>query len=179
MTHLAYVDCSNLFIEAQKVSAVTRGMAHSLHDAKQRGVIDFEYRLDLYRLMDLLVRAEGATRAVVFGSMTDSNEGLWRYAANAGFEVVTVERGFSGKEKRVDTSVVTRTCRDAYRFADLARDRVTLVAGDGDYEPTVQQLVADGFQVTVLYRSHASRELREAATAFHELDAYIADLALV
>ncbi|WP_458094199.1 NYN domain-containing protein [Roseomonas sp. WA12] len=179
MTHLAYVDCSNLFIEGQKVSAVARGMAHSLHDAKQRGVIDFEYRLDLYRLMDLLVRAEGPTRAAVFGSVTDTNEGLWRHAAKAGFEVVTVERGFSGKEKRVDTSVVTRMCRDAYRFGDPRRDRITLVAGDGDYEPTVRQLVADGFQVTVLYWSHASRELREAATAFLRLDSYLLELRLI
>ena len=94
MTHLAYVDCSNLFIEGQKVSAVARGLARSLEDAKHRGVIDFGYRLDLHSLMALL------------------------------------------------------------------------------------QQVADGFAVTVLYWAHASRELREAATAFHVLDAHIADLAL-
>ncbi|MFC0385980.1 NYN domain-containing protein [Muricoccus vinaceus] len=178
MTHLAYVDCSNLFIEGQKVSAVARGMASSLEDAKQRGVIDFDYRLDLYRLMALLQQVEGDTRAVVFGSVTDSNAGLWQHAAKAGFEVVTVERGFSGKEKRVDTSLVTRICRDAYRFADPQWDRITLVAGDGDYEPVVKQLVTDRFAVTVLYWGHASRELRETATAFHALDAYIEDLAL-
>ena len=95
-----------------------------------------------------------------------------------GKRAVTEERGFSGREKRVDTSVVTRMCQDAYRFADPVRDRFTLVAGDGDYEPTVRQLVADGFAVTVLYWSHASRELREAATTFHALDPYIGDLAL-
>ena len=69
-------------------------------------------------------------------------------------------------------------CRDAYRSADPARDRITLLACDGDYEPTEGQLVADGFPVTVLYWSHASRELREAAATFHALDPYIADLAL-
>lgn len=178
LTHLAYIDSSNLFIEAQKVSAVARGMAHSLHDARKRGVLDFEYRLDLYRLMTLLTQAGAPVRAVLFGSTTDTNEGVWRHAAQAGFELVTVERGFSGKEKRVDTSLVTRLCRDAYRFADPRRDRMTLVAGDSDYEPAVTQLVADGFEVTVLYWSHASRELREAATAFHALDPYIGDLAL-
>ena len=178
MTHLAYVDCSNLFIEGQKVSAVAKGMARSLEDARQRGVPDFNYRLDLYRLMTLLRQVEGDTRAVVFGSVTDANMGLWRHAANAGFEVVTVERGFSGKEKRVDTSLVTRMCRDAYRFGDPRRDHITLVAGDGDYEPVVTQLVADSFAVTVLYWGHASRELREAETAFHALDAYIGDLPL-
>ena len=128
--------------------------------------------------MTLLTRAEAPVRAVLFGSNTDTNEGVWRHAVQAGFELVTVERGFSGKEKRVDTSLVTRLCRDAYRFADPHRDRITLVAGDGDYEPAVTQLVADGFAVTVLYWSHAGRELREAATAFHALDPYIADLAL-
>ena len=78
----------------------------------------------------------------------------------------------------MDTSLVTHMCRDAYRYADPRRDRITLVAGDGDYEPAVRQLVADGFAVTVLYWAHASRELREAATAFHALDTHIRDLAL-
>jgi len=50
--------------------------------------------------------------------------------------------------------------------------------GDGDYEPVMKQPVADGFAVAVLYWSHASRELREAATVFHALDRGIADLAL-
>ncbi|WP_458098484.1 hypothetical protein [Roseomonas sp. WA12] len=83
LTHLAYIDSSNLFIEAQKVSAVARGMARSLHDARQRGILDFEYRLDLYRLMALLTWAEAPVRAVLFGSTTDTNEGVWRHAAPA------------------------------------------------------------------------------------------------
>ncbi|WP_161993828.1 NYN domain-containing protein [Muricoccus nepalensis] len=181
MTHLAYVDVSNLFIEGQKVSAVAKGLVRDRKAASVRGVINFGYRLDLHRLMALLRQGgegEGAPRAVAFGSVTNSNEGLWRHAAAAGFDVVTLERGFSGGEKRVDTSLVTRVCRDAYRFGDPRRDRITLAAGDGDYEPLVRQLVADGFRVTVLYWAHASRELREAATAFQSLDAYIEDLAL-
>jgi hypothetical protein len=179
LAHLAYVDCSNLFIEAQKVSAVAKGLASSLWDAKRRGVIDLGYRLDLYRLMEMLNGMESPVLATLFGSVTDSNTGLWHHAATAGFEVVTVARGFTGREKRVDTSVVTRLCRDAYRAGDPARDRITLVAGDGDYEPTVRQLTADGFAVAVVYWSHASRELRETATEFHSLDPYIADLALL
>ncbi|WP_043840417.1 NYN domain-containing protein [Muricoccus aerilatus] len=60
----------------------------------------------------------------------------------------------------------------------MQRDRITLAAGDGDYERIVKQLVADGFVATVLYWAHASRELREAATAFYALDPCFADLAL-
>ena len=178
MTHLAYLDCSNLFIEAQKLAAVARGEARSPYDATRRRVIDLDYRLDLYRLMQLLVQAQGPTHAVAFGSVTDANKALWRHAETAGFEAVLAERGFSGKEKRVDTALVARLCRDAYRLATPGRDRFTLVAGDGDYEPAVRMLVADGFHVSVLYWSHASRSLRDAASVFHALDPHLADLAL-
>jgi hypothetical protein len=92
--------------------------------------------------------------------------------------VIAVEPGSSGKEEFVNTSIGAGMCRDAHRFADPARDRITLAAGDGDYGPVVTQLVADGFGATVLCCSHASRELREAATAFHPLDCHSADLAL-
>jgi hypothetical protein len=118
--HLAYIDCSNLFIEAQKVSAVARGWARSLAEVNQHGQIDFSYRLDFHRLMALLRQVEEPVRAVVFGSVTDSNEGLWSHAEAAGFEVRVVERGADGREKRVDTGVVTHICRDAYLLGSRA-----------------------------------------------------------
>jgi uncharacterized LabA/DUF88 family protein len=176
--HLGYIDCSNLFIEAQKVSAVARGWAHSLHEVNQQGRSDFSYRLDFHRLMALLRQLEDPVRAAVFGSIIDGNEGLWSHAQAAGFEVRVVERGVDGREKRVDTGVVTRICRDAYLLGQPLRNRITLVAGDGDYEPMVRQLVQDGFEVTLLYWSHASRELQAVASRFYPLDAYLEDLAL-
>jgi uncharacterized LabA/DUF88 family protein len=45
------------------------------------------------------------------------------------------------------------------------------VAGDGDYKPMVRQLVQDGFEVTLLYWSHASRELQAVESRFYSLDA--------
>ncbi|WP_159997278.1 NYN domain-containing protein [Roseomonas sp. 18066] len=176
--HLAYVDCSNLFIEAQKVSAVSHGLARNLSDARDRHVTDFGYRLDLHRLMALLQWLEQPVRAVLFGSITLGNAALWRHAEGAGFEVMVVERAYDGREKQVDTSLVTRLCRDAYAQARPDHDRITLVAGDGDYLPAVQQLVADGFDVTLAYWAHASRDLREAASRFQPLDPFVGDLAL-
>ena len=156
--HLAYVDCSNLFIEA-KVSAVVRGWARSIAKVNQQGQIDLSYRLDSHRLMTLLRELEDSVQATVFDSVNDSNEGLLPYAEAAGLEVRIVERSICGKEKRVDTGVVTRVCRDAYRRGEPGRDRITLVAGDGGYEPMVRHLVQDGFEVMLLYGSHASRDL--------------------
>jgi hypothetical protein len=42
----------------------------------QQGQIDFGYRLNFHRLMALLREVEDPVRATVFGSITDSNEGL-------------------------------------------------------------------------------------------------------
>ena len=53
------------------------------------------------------------------------------------------------------------------------------MAGDGDHEPPVRKLASGGLHVTVLHWAHASRNLREAASAFHALDECIAGLALV
>jgi uncharacterized LabA/DUF88 family protein len=114
--------------------------------------------------MALLREMEEPVRATVFGSVADSNEALWPHAEAAGYEVRVVERSVSGKEKQVDTGVVTRICRDAYLLGQPGSDRITLVAGDGDYEPMVRQLVQDGFEVTLLYWSHASRELQAVAS---------------
>jgi hypothetical protein len=172
--HLAYIDCSNLFIEAQKISALAQGWARSLAEVNQQGQIDFRYRLDFHRLVALLREVEDPVRATVFGSVTDSNESLWPHAEAADFEVRVVERSASGREKRVDTGVVTRICRDAYLLAQPGRDRIMLVAGDGDYQPVAR----DGFGVTLLYWSHASRELQAVASRFYSLDTYLKDLAL-
>jgi uncharacterized LabA/DUF88 family protein len=176
--HLSYIDCSNLFIEAQKVSAVARGWVRNLAEVNHQHCSDFSYRLDFHRLMALLRKLEDPVRATVFGSITDGNEGLWNHAEAAGFEVRVVERAVNGREKRVDTGVVTRICRDAYLLGQPGRDRITLVAGDGDYEPMVRQLVDDGFEVTLVYWSHASRELQAVASRFYPLDGYLEDLAL-
>jgi hypothetical protein len=43
-----------------------------------------------------------------------SDEAFGSHAEAAGFEVRVVERGVSGRKKRVDTGVVTRICRDTY-----------------------------------------------------------------
>lgn len=149
--HLACIDCSNLFIEAQKDSALVRGWTRSFAEVHRQGQIDFGYRLDFERPMTLLRELEDPVRATVYGSVTDSNETLWPHAEAAGFDVRVVERSVSGNEKRVDTGVVTRICRDAVLLGQTGRDHIALSAGDGDYEPMVRELVADSFEVTLLY----------------------------
>lgn len=178
MAHLAYVDCSNLLIEAQKLSGVSRGMAYNTSDANTRRVIDAEYRMDVHRLMDFIRAAGDPAVAVAFGSITEANQGFWKHVERAGFEATVLQRTVTGRESRVDTSLVTRVCRDAYGGGNPDLDWITLVAGDGDYVPLVQQLCSDGWNVTVACWSHASRDLREAATRFYSMDHLLLDLEL-
>jgi uncharacterized LabA/DUF88 family protein len=56
---------------------------------------------------------------------------------------------------------------------DKANSEITLVAGDKDFIPVVQDLVADGFDVTVAFWDHAAREMREAATRFLYLNRWL------
>ena len=67
--------------------------------------------------------------------------------------------------------------KDAYQIADRAADTITLVAGDGDFVPPVRTLVEDGFNVEVVFWSHASTELRDTASHFIDLDGMLDHLA--
>ena len=67
--------------------------------------------------------------------------------------------------------------RDAYKHANPG-DIFTLVSGDNDYVPAVEQLREDGFQVDVVFWGHAGRELREAATNCISLDPHLDALRL-
>jgi uncharacterized LabA/DUF88 family protein len=56
-------------------------------------------------------------------------------------------------------------------------DEITLVSGDADYVPAIEKLKKRGISVHVVFWKHASRELRDVATTFTELDAYLSHLA--
>lgn len=174
MADWIYVDNSNVFIEGQRVSAVAKGMALSIYDALDNRILDHEYRMSfgkLYRFVAGDNRADTA-RAMLFGSRPPVNDAIWAMAQQAGFEVVTHDRNAANKEKKIDTGIVTAMTRDAYRNAK-AGDVFTLVSGDGDYVPTVETLRSDGFQVDVVFWSHASRELCNVCSNFIPLDAHL------
>ncbi|MFG1379768.1 NYN domain-containing protein [Xanthobacter autotrophicus] len=174
MADWIYVDNSNVFIEGKRVSAVKQGLVPTIWDAFDHNVLDHGYRMSFGKLYQFVAgnnRAETA-RAMLFGSRPPENDAIWDIARRVGFEVVTHDRNFANREKKIDTGLVTQMTRDAYRNA-AAGDIFTIVSGDIDYVPAVEQLRADGFQVDVIFWKHAGRELREAASNFIELDDHL------
>jgi uncharacterized LabA/DUF88 family protein len=49
-------------------------------------------------------------------------------------------------------------------------DEMTLLAGDSDYVPVLNNLKREGFIVHVVFWNHAGREVKEAASKFVSLD---------
>lgn len=172
-----YVDNSNVFIEGQRVSAVQAGMALDIWDALNNKILDHDYRMSFGKLYTFVAGTdpEETARAMLFGSRPPVNDAIWDLAKKAGFEVVTHDRNAANKEKKIDTGIVAALTRDAYRNAGEG-DVFTIVSGDSDYVPAVEQLIADGFQVDVVFWEHAARELREACSNFISLNQHLAAL---
>jgi uncharacterized LabA/DUF88 family protein len=180
MADYIYVDNSNVFIEGKRVSAVVKGLAMNVYDAMNNRIIDYDYKMSFGRLHEFVVGQDESTiaRAVLFGSRPPPNDSIWKYAEQAGFELVLEDRNVANKEKKIDTGIVSAMVKDAYKNMNPASDTIVLVAGDGDFVPPVRDLVGDGFQVEVVFWDHVSKELRDTCTRFISLNPHLDYLAL-
>jgi uncharacterized LabA/DUF88 family protein len=175
-----YVDNSNLYIEGRRVSAVKRKLARNITDAMQNDILDHGYTVSFGKLHEFLCGKDKRQikRAALFGSRPPPNDGIWKYAEKAGFELHLEDRNFSNKEKKIDTGIATLITKDAYKYGKAKQDLFVLVAGDSDYVPTIKALQDDGFQIEVVFWNHASRELANVASKFIGLDRYLEILRL-
>lgn len=176
----AYVDNSNVWIEGQRIQAVRRRLAKDPYDAMARG-ISAPWSYDFGRLYELVCPpGTRVGRSILVGSRPPPNDSVWDRAHSEGFEVEIFDRNAANKEKKVDSTIVTKMMEDSYEHMRAERgDVAVLVAGDGDYVPNVHSLQRRGLKVRVVFWKHAtSRELRESADEFTELDRYFDHLTL-
>jgi uncharacterized LabA/DUF88 family protein len=90
-----------------------------------------------------------------------------------GFKVTKFERNYAGKEKKVDVAIAHAMTKAAYSgVVRRGEDEMTLIAGDTDYVPLLQDLRTEGFVVHLVFWNHAGRELKESAGKFIALDPY-------
>ncbi|MEY2715171.1 MAG: hypothetical protein RIT24_1514 [Planctomycetota bacterium] len=171
MSNFLYVDNSNLWIEGMHAAAVRSGLAPDIWAACEQRICDSSWRVDFGRLMEFA--GGGAIgRAVLFGSTPPTSDSLWSIARARGFEVIVHERNARNREKKVDTQIAVEMIQDSFERMK-PQDTITLVSGDTDHVPAVQKLRTRGFPVEVCFWSHASVELRGAATRFVELDPFL------
>lgn len=178
MANLLYVDNSNVWIEGMHVAAARHGHAPDVWSAVLNKICDYSWKLDFGKLFQFAGgdKAE-VKRAALFGSRPPKNDSLWAAAERNGFEVIVYDRNVTNHEKKIDTDIVATIMEDSYERLTVGEDEITLVAGDADYVPAIEKLRKRNIPVHVVFWSHASRELKEAATKFVNLDAYLDHLA--
>jgi hypothetical protein len=177
-----YVDNSNVYAEGCRVSAVNQKLqgVKNIFDAMNRQVSDHDWHLDyteLYRIISGFgLRIECAN---LWGSPPPKDP-FWKYVEAQGFKVVTYDKNVAGKEKKVDTSITYQITKDAFSGKiDKDQDQIFLLAGDTDYVPIVQDLVAEGFIVNVVFWEHLGRELKTVASTFTPLNPHFPTLTKV
>jgi hypothetical protein len=170
MKNYTYVDNSNVFIEGQRVSAVNKGMATDIFDAMNRNIVDHSWNIEYGRLHTLVCGAGNEIGAANLWGSPPPSDSFWKMVESRGFKVTRYEKNVAGKEKKVDVGIAHKITKDAYTIIDRATCGVTLVAGDKDFVPVVEDLKQEGFVVIVAFWSHAAKELREAGTAFFDLN---------
>lgn len=173
MKNYLYVDNSNVWIEGMYLSAVRKGLAPNLGFAHEHKRCDYDWKLDFGKLMDFAGgERHEIGRAVLYGSRPPADDSLWNAAKRRGFEVIVHDRNPSG-EKKVDTNIVTDMIADSYERMNAKEDEITLVSGDADFVPTIEQLRNRGFHVNVVFWANAARDLRDACTEFTALDDHL------
>jgi hypothetical protein len=85
-------------------------------------------------------------------------DSFWRGVESKGWKVQTYAKSF-GKERKVDSAIAYHMGKDAVKL-DKATSEITLVAGDKDHVPAVEDLVKEGFTVCVAFWDHAAQEVK-------------------
>lgn len=178
MNNFVYIDNSNVWIEGKKVSAGREGLAVDIDEANERKMSDYSWRIDFGKLFNF-VGGDSCTVKVanLYGSRPPQNDSLWESARNNNFEPKVVDRNSLGKEKKIDTQIVTDIMRDAYvSMTPPEQCMVSLVAGDADYVPVIKELRSKGIFVEVAFWNHASHELRRECDNFVNLNDHIDEI---
>jgi len=174
MANLLYVDNSNVWIEGMHLAAARNGHAPDVWSATKNKICDYSWKLDFGKLFQFAGGTKSdVKRAALFGSRPPVNDSVWQAAERKGFEVVVYDRNVANHEKKIDTDIVATMIEDSYEILTIGEDEITLVAGDADYVPAIHKLRLRGIPVHVVFWGHGSRELRETATKFINLDNFL------
>jgi hypothetical protein len=177
MANFLYVDNSNFAIGGMQVSAVAKGIAPDMWAAMEHGILDYGWRADFGKLYNFA----GGDRdgvANLYGSRPRGNDSLWAIAEVAGFTVMLHEGNHRNGGRRISATIARDIMRDSYERMNARTDTITLVAGEGEYVPVLQDVIRRGIQFDVVFWEHACAELQTGASTFVALDPHLDFLAL-
>ncbi len=173
--NFTYVDNSNVFIEGSRVSAVVKGLpgAATIIEAMNNRIVDYDWQIDYGSLHQFACGDPAEIGGAHLWGSPPPGDSFWEMVERHGFKVTTYDRNAAGKEKEVDVAIAHKMTKDAYSGVVTPRDEMTLVAGDKDYVPMVEDLVANKFVIHVVFWDHAAAELKAVASKFTSLNPYL------
>ena len=128
-----FVHQSNMWIEAKKLYS------------KQKGFMtdqDHRVRIDMGKLADVLGRDREEVKGKLYGSEPPPVDTVWKRIRERGWEVITSQRSqVTGKEKQVDTKLVTDVISLACKTPVHERTTMILVTGDANMIPAIEGVV--------------------------------------
>jgi hypothetical protein len=154
-----YVDNSNLFIEGQRLAAIKKGLALDLEDAIDRRIFDFGWNVDYGKLHKFLCGDKYEVGCAKLWGSLPPEDSFWQMVESRGWQVFTYARSY-GKERKVDSAIAYHIGKDAVTL-DKAASEITLVAGDKDHVPAIEDLLKEGYNVSVAFWDHAAQELKD------------------
>ncbi|CAK7237037.1 hypothetical protein SCUCBS95973_009811 [Sporothrix curviconia] len=173
-----FIDDSNIWIEAQKYAASGNSHMPKLTDADQ----DPRLRIDVGRMVTLLLRGRKQGESNLYGSRPPPNDAVWEAVEKYNFKTNIFARGVSrnggrlGTEKGVDASMVRDITKMAMELNIMAKmqpepwaaikDQRTFicVTGDRDFLTTIEDVLKMGIHVELwAWRSGL-------ASAYRQLD---------
>jgi uncharacterized LabA/DUF88 family protein len=174
--NFTYVDNSNVYIEGCRASAVRKGMpgAATIVEAMNKKVVDPSWQLDYGALHAFACGDPAEIGAANLWGSPPPGDSFWQMVERHKFKVTKYDLNAARKEKKVDVAIAHRMTKDAYSgVVRKGEDEMTLVAGDKDYVPMVEDLVANGFIIHVVFWDHAASELKSAASKFIGLNPHL------
>ncbi len=174
--NFTYVDNSNVYAEGCRASAVAKKLpgAESYIEAMNNQVVDRDWNLDYGRLHEFACGDKSDIGAAKLWGSPPPSDSFWNMVGRKGFEVKTFEKNFAGKEKKVDVAIAHQITKDAYSGKiRKGLDEITLVAGDKDFCPVVEDLVEEGYVVHVVFWDNAAPELKAACSKFTSLNPFL------
>lgn len=171
-----YVDNSNIFVEGSRASAVAKGLAGAATyvQAMNNHVTDKTWQPDYGKLHQFACGDKSEIGCAKLWGSPPPSDSFWKMVEHKGFEVKTYEKNFAGKEKKVDVAIAHQITKDVYSGKiRKGIDEVTLVAGDKDFVPVVEDLVENGYIVHVVFWDNVAPELRAACSRFTSLNPFL------
>ena len=152
-----FVHQSNMWIEAKKLYSKLKGFMTDQ---------DHRVRIDMGKLADVLGSGREEVIGKLYGSEPPPIDTVWKRIRERGWEVITSQRSqLTGKEKQVDTKLVTDVISLACKTPVQERTTMILVTGDANMIPAIEGVVnEERWKVEVyMWGSAISNQLRRFA----------------